>query len=99
MGRAIAAMKAVASKEWVMLRWGKRSSMKLLRGKKILPIVLVVVSRSGNWLPKTAKPNANGSAVERMRETPAAAMSEWVMDMKARNIFDYQLSVISYQLP
>jgi hypothetical protein len=60
--------------------------MKLLRGKKILPMVEVVVSMSGSWEPSTAKPNANGSAVPKMRDVPAAAMSEWVMDMKPKNI-------------
>ena len=86
MGRAIAAIAPVANREWVMLRWGNLSSMKLLRGKKILPMVLVVVSMSGSWEPRTAKPNAIGSAVPMIKDVPAAAMSEWVMDMKARNM-------------
>jgi hypothetical protein len=41
---------------------------------------------SGSCELNTAKPNANGSAVERIRDTPAAAMRAWVMDMKPRNI-------------
>jgi hypothetical protein len=86
MGRETAAIKPVARREWVMLRWGNLSSMKLLRGKKILPMVEVVVSMSGSWEPNTAKPNAIGSAVPKMREAPAAAMREWVMDMKPRNM-------------
>jgi hypothetical protein len=79
-------MNPVARREWVMLRWGNLSSRKLLRGKKILPIVEVVVSMSGSWEPRTAKPNAIGSAVPNIRDVPAAAMRAWVMDMKARNM-------------
>jgi hypothetical protein len=33
-------------------------------------MVEVVVSMSGSWLPRTAKPNAIGSAVPRMRDVP-----------------------------
>ena len=68
-----------------MLRWGNLSSRKLLRGKKILPIAMVVVSMSGSWEPSTAKPNAIGSAVPMIKDVPAAAMREWVIDMKPRN--------------
>ena len=67
--------------------------MKLLRGKKILPMVEVVVSMSGSWEPSTAKPKAIGSAVARIKEVPAAAMRAWVMDMKARNMGISQASV------
>lgn len=59
-----------------MLRWGK----------KILPMVEVVVSMSGSWEPRTAKPNARGSAVPMIKDVPAAAIAAWVMDMKPRNM-------------
>lgn len=76
-----------------MLRWGNLSSMKLLMGKKILPIAEVVVSMSGSWEPRTAKPNAIGSAVPMIKDVPAAAMREWVMAMKARKILGMLLAI------
>jgi len=94
MGRETAAIKSVAKREWVMLRWGNLSSRKLLRGKQILSMVLVVVSMSGSWEPRTAKPNAIGSAVAMIKDVPAAAMVAWVMDMKPRNMGNYYLSKI-----
>jgi len=49
-------------------------------------MVEVVVSMSGSCEPRTAKPNAIGSAVPMTKDVPAAAMVAWVVDMKARNI-------------
>lgn len=58
-----------------MDRWGKRSSIQLLMGKKILPMVLVVVSMSGICEPRTAKPRGKGSAVPRTRDVPDSAIA------------------------
>lgn len=49
-------------------------------------MVEVVVSMSGSCEPRTAKPNAIGSAVPKMRDVPAAAMREWVIAMKPKNM-------------
>lgn len=49
-------------------------------------MVEVVVSMSGSCEPRTAKPNAIGSAVPMTKDVPAAAMVAWVMDMKPRNM-------------
>ena len=86
MGREMRAIATVASREWVMLRWGNLSSIQWERGKQTCPMRLVLVSKSGSCEPNTASPNTKGSAVERMRLTPAAAIKAWVRDMKPRNI-------------
>ena len=67
-------MAAVASREWVMERWGNLSSIHELTGKKILPMVLSVVSKSGICEPRIAKPKDKGLAVPRIKDVPAAAI-------------------------
>ena len=38
-------------------------------------MMLVVVSRSGSWLPRMARANGAGAAVLRSREVPAVAIA------------------------
>jgi hypothetical protein len=48
-------------------------------GKKILPMVEVVVSKSGSCEPMIAKPKERGLAVPRIKDVPADAIAAWVM--------------------
>ena len=82
---------AVASNEWVILLWGKLSSIQLLRGKQIWPMVLVVVSKSGSWEPRSAKPKATGLFVPspKVREAAETAIAAWVIDSISGNKWSY----------
>jgi hypothetical protein len=64
-----------------MERWGNLSSIQELMGKKILPTVEVVVSKSGSCEPIMARPKARGLAVPRIREVPDRAIALWVIDI------------------
>jgi hypothetical protein len=62
-------------------------------GKKILPMVEVVVSKSGSCEPIIARPKGKGLAVPRIREVPAVAMVAWVMDIISGKEWSYFLPV------
>ena len=42
-------------------------------------MMLVVVSMSGSWLPRTASASGNGWAVPSRRDAPAVAIAAWVI--------------------
>jgi hypothetical protein len=71
-------------------------------GKKILPTVEVVVSRSGSCEPIMARPKGNGLAVPRIREVPAAAIVQCVtliIDGQEWSYFtslDLERAIVSY---
>ena len=62
-------------------------------GKKILPMVLVVVSMSGSCELRTAKPIVNGLAVHRTRDVPADASAAWVIAIIAGKELSYFTSL------
>ena len=49
-------------------------------------VVVVVVSISGIYEPKIAKPNGNGLAVPKIKDVPARAIALWVIDINPINI-------------
>jgi|GEM_PF-2543945 len=51
------------------------------RGEEDFPIVEVEVSMSGSCDPTIARQIARGSAVPRIKLTPAVAIAQWVVDI------------------